>query len=250
MVGELVGSVAALWRFPVKSMMGERLDAAEVTNQGIVGDRAYALIETATGRPASAKTFPELFGCRAALVEPPQQGGAIPPVRISLPDGVSVMSDSPDASRILSDHFGRDVVLSQAPTDPYFDAYPITVLTTSTLNGLNEARPESRFDARRFRMNLILDTNQPGFIENDWPGKELRVGDEIRLTVVKRDSRCVMTTLAQDDLPHDPEILRTLVRHNRILHGDGLYPCAGVYAVVDSAGMIRIGDHATLKGTI
>ena len=242
---ELVGSVAALWRFPVKSMMGEQIDSAQLTDKGIPGDRAYALIDTATGRPASAKKFPELFTCRAAFVEPPQAGKHIPPVQISLPDGTSITSNSRDVNRVLSSHLGRDFVLSQAPADPYFDAYPVSVLTNSTLNRLNEARRESRFDARRFRMNLILDTGQPGFIENDWLGLEIHIGDQICLKVVKRDSRCVMTTLPQDDLPHDPDILKTLVQYNRILDGDGLYPCAGVYAVVVTTGMIRTGDRVT-----
>ena len=231
-------------------MMGESLDAAEMTERGIVGDRAYALIDIATGRAASAKQFPELFGCRAAFVEPPRKRAPVPPVQIVLPGGVLVRSDSQNVNQIVSQHLGREFVLSQAPIDPYFDAYPVSVLTTSTLNVLSEARPESRFDARRFRMNVILDTAEPGFIENDWPGLELRIGDEIRLKVIKRDSRCVMTTLPQDDLPYDPEILKTLARHNRILDGDGLYPCAGVYAEVLASGTIAKGDRIATGGPV
>jgi hypothetical protein len=89
-------------------------------------------------------------------------------------------------------------------------------MTTSTLYQLNELRPESRFDERRFRMNVILGTPENGFIENDWLGHGLEIGDDVRLTVSIPDPRCVMTTLPQGELPKDTEILRTLVRHNRI----------------------------------
>src|ERR671910_3832864 len=97
----IVGAVAGLWRFPVKSMGGERLEQAELTEHGLVGDRAYALIDANTGKVVSAKSvklFPGLLGCRAAFVEPPRSGGELPPVRIMLPDGTSVTSDSSDVT--------------------------------------------------------------------------------------------------------------------------------------------------------
>lgn len=80
-VKELVGSVAGLWRFPVKSMLGEQLEAVELTGRGLLGDRAYALIDSETGkvvRAKSVKLFPDLLGCRAAFVEPPQSGPRAP----------------------------------------------------------------------------------------------------------------------------------------------------------------------------
>ena len=118
-------------------------------------------------------------------------------------------------------------------------------MTTSTLARLNELAPESRFDERRFRMNVIIQTHQPGFVENEWVGLELALGSNVRLNVALLDPRCVMTTLARDDLPQDMEVLRTLVRHNRVqLPGLGQFPCAGAYAVVSNQGSIRIGDPA------
>ena len=107
-------------------------------------------------------------------------------------------------------------------------------------------RPESRFDDRRFRMNVVVDTSEEGFVENGWTGRSLQIGDSVRLTVFLPDPRCVMTTLAQDDLPKDNDILRTLARHNRIEVAGGLYPCAGVYAVVEAAGNVRAGDQVSL----
>ena len=293
--GQVVGSVAALWRFPVKSMQGERLEQAELTPLGVLGDRAYALLDVETGKVVSAKSvrrFPGLLGCRAAFVEPPRSEHELPPVRITLPDGTSVASDASDVDRILSRFHQRDVTLSRvAPADftidqyhpnvegadpaghrdttvdqklgsalfelmgapspvpvgSFFDVFPVSVLTTSTVARLAKLRPTSRFDARRFRMNLIVDTVDAGFVENGWIGRQLSVGGAVRLGVAMPDPRCVMTTLPQDDLPGDTNVLRTLVQHNRLDIGGGArYPCAGVYAVVGAAGTIRIGDRATI----
>jgi uncharacterized protein YcbX len=113
----VVGSVAGLWRFPVKSMRGEQLEQAEITERGLFGDRAYALIDTDTGKVVSAKSvrpFPDLFGCQAGFVEPRRSGRELPPVRIVLPDGTSVTSDSGDVDRVLSAHFKRDVTLASS----------------------------------------------------------------------------------------------------------------------------------------
>ena len=107
-----VGSVTGLWRFPVKSMRGERLDEAHVTERGLVGDRAYALIDTDTGKVVSAKSvkrFPDLLACRAAFVQPPGADDDLPPVEITLPDGSTVRSDTSDVSGALSTFFQRDV---------------------------------------------------------------------------------------------------------------------------------------------
>src|SRR3981189_2748144 len=98
------GSIVSLWRYPVKSMMGEELNAAEVTQAGLLGDRAYALIDTSDGKVATAKNprkWPQLFDFRAALADAPGTGVKVPPVRITLPDGTIVTSDQPDIDRIL-----------------------------------------------------------------------------------------------------------------------------------------------------
>ena len=97
-------------------------------------------------------------------------------------------------------------------------------------------------------MNVIIKTERPGFVENDWVGHGLGLGDGTLLNVALLDPRCVMTTLAQDDLPQDTDILRTLVHHNRVQVGDlGRFPCAGVYAVVAAPGRVRIGDRVVLN---
>ena len=293
---KIEGAVAGLWRFPVKSMRGEQLEEAKVTERGVLGDRAYALIDTDTGKVVSAKSvklFPSLFDCKATFIEPPSEDGELPPVQISLPDGRSVTSDSGDVDDVLSAHFKRKVTLEQAapddftidqyhpdiedvdpaghrntvvaqklgaalfaelgmespvPVGSFFDVFPLSVLTTSTLEQLSELRPQTRFDQRRFRMNVIVKTERPGFIENDWIGHELELGDGVRLKVAIPDPRCVMTTLAQEDLPQDTDVLRTLIRHNRVQVGDlGQFPCAGVYAVITTPGTVRVGDPVALN---
>ena len=290
-----VGSVTGLWRFPVKSMRGERLEEAEVTAAGFVGDRAYALVDVESGKVASAKSvrlFAGLLRCSASFIEPPEPESDPPPVRIVFPDGTSVTSDAPGAERALSAFFHRDVKLAlTAPDDftidqyhpdvegadpaghrdavveaklgaalfagigapspvaagSFFDVFPVSVLTTSTLARLNELQPQSRFEAQRFRMNVIVETAEAGFVENGWVRHALNLGAAVRLQVAMPDPRCVMTTLPQDDLPNDTEILRTLANHNRLeLGAMGAYPCAGVYAVVAAPGTIRVGDTAAL----
>ena len=156
----------------------------------------------------------------------------------------------------------RDVVVSQklgsalfaslglespVPVGSFLDVCPISLLTSSTLARLTELHPQSSFDVRRFRMNMILRTERLGLIENEWVGHALAMGDVTRLSVALLDPRCVMVTLAQGDLPKDTDVLRTIVHHNRVQVGDlGKFPCAGVYAVVITPGTLRIGDQVVL----
>src|SRR6266542_2877739 len=100
-----LGSVVSLWRYPVKSMMGEELNATEVTERGLLGDRAYALVDSSDGKVATAKNprkWPRLFDFRATFIEPPPAATKVPPVRIVLPDGSNVTSDQSDLNKILS----------------------------------------------------------------------------------------------------------------------------------------------------
>jgi uncharacterized protein len=291
---EPVGTIRALWRFPVKSMLGEELDAADLGEGGIAGDRAYAVVDRETGKVASAKhpkLWPDMLACRATFAEPPRTGDELPPARIELADGSSVMSDAADVDAVLSGFFGRDVELARAaqngytidqyhpdeenydpeghrdevvesqlgaaffnarglpsvvPEGSFFDLFPLSVLTTSTLERLGELEPQSRFDARRFRMNVIVDTPAHGFVENEWIGRTLAIGDDAQVAVALPDPRCVMPSLAQEDLPRDPQVLKALARHNRVDVAGSLYPCAGVYAVAGATGTIRAGDSVSL----
>src|SRR5436190_10067699 len=99
------GRVVSLWRYPVKSMMGEELNEAEVTERGLLGDRAYALVDSSDGKAATAKNprkWPHLFDFRATFIEPVVVGAQVPSVRIALPDGTTITSDRGDLNQILS----------------------------------------------------------------------------------------------------------------------------------------------------
>jgi uncharacterized protein YcbX len=146
-------------------------------------------------------------------------------------------------AKLGSAFFAQAGLPSAVPAGSGFDLFPVSVLTTSTLDQLGALRPDTRFDRRRFRMNIVVETTEPGFVENSWPGHELHIGDDVRLVVMIPDPRCVMTTLPQGDLPKDNGVLRTLTTHNRLdVAGSGRYPCAGVYAVVTASGTVRRGD--------
>ena len=127
-INEDVGSVATLWRFPVKSMGGEQLHDVEVTERGVLGDRAYALIDKDTGKVVSAKSvrlFPNLLDCKAVFVEPPRRGGDLPAVQILSPNGMTIRSDAGEADRVLSVYFKRNVTLGRvAPDDFTIDQCP------------------------------------------------------------------------------------------------------------------------------
>lgn len=270
---DLLGSVVALWRYPVKSMLGEELNASMVTERGLLGDRAYALMDPATGKVASAKhpkKWPHMFECRSAYAEPPSTAASLPPVRVTLPDGTSLVAPGGDLDDALSRVLGRDVVLASSPPEApsleeywpdlddlahrdtvteeamppgtFFDLGVVHLLTTATLDRLRYLNPEGRFEVRRFRPNIMIGTEgAEGFVENDWIGAALAIGDELRLRVTEPCPRCVMTTLPQGDLPRDPGILRTAAKHNAAN--------VGVYASVLRGGTIRRGDRVTLEAT-
>jgi uncharacterized protein YcbX len=269
-----LGSIVSLCRYPVKSMLGEELNAAEVTKRGLLGDRAYALVDSADGKVASAKNprkWPQMFDCRAALTDVPRTGVAVPPVRITLPDGTIVHSDQPDIDRIVSNIVHREVKLESAapdmrsataeeywpdiegldhrdtitdfglPEGTFFDCAVVHLLTTATVDRLRSLYPGGRFEVRRFRPNLVVEaaSGNSDFVENAWIGHVLAIGDAVRLSVTGPCPRCVMTTLPQGDLPKDTGILRTAAEHNRAN--------VGVYASVLQSGRVRRGDSVRVE---
>ncbi len=266
-----VGTVGTLYRYPVKSMMGEELNAVMVGPKGIVGDRLFALSDPTTGKIASAKNpskWPNLFAFHATYTAPLESTG-IPSVRITLPDGETVLSDAADVEAVLSGSLGKpvrflkgapasgtleeywppieglakqDEVTDEAmPAETFFDVGIVHILTTATMNELRRHYPEGRVEARRFRPNIVISTppGATGFVEKDWIGKVLAIGNEVKFKITIPCGRCVMTTLAQADLPKDNGILRTAVQHNNA-H-------VGIYASVISGGKIRRGDEARIE---
>lgn len=298
-------AVAQLFRYPVKSMLGESLSRAHIGATGVVGDRAYALIDVETGTVASAKVprrWSALLDFSARFVAEPVEGAAPPPVEITFPDGSVLRSDDEKIDHALTAVLGRAVRLATVPPDgayfeelwpdieglapqklidstetrreetgevisrfdisafgakgTFFDLSALHVLTGSTLDRLRELAPDATFDARRYRPNIVLrdqDTGrrapagggriEPGFVENDWPGRTATLGDaKVRFSFATM--RCVMTTLGQGDLPRDPDTLRAIATHNRIEIPQigGMWACAGVYADVVAPGDVAVGD--------
>ncbi len=266
------GRVVSLWRYPVKSMLGEELNSSHVTELGLRGDRSYAVIDRETGKVASAKNprkWGTLFDFRAAFIDSIPTTDNIPSVRITLPDGTCIFSDQKNADSILSGVLGREVRIMPAnlqeptyeeywpdvdglaqrekvtdelmPSQTFFDIAVIHILTTSSINRLRELYPEGRFEVRRFRPNIVIESeaDEKDFIENSWVGKNILIGNQVILKITARCTRCVMTTLPQGDLPKDMGILRTIANFNQVT--------MGVYASVQRGGTIRRGDSVTLK---
>jgi len=267
-----IGVIAAIHRYPVKSMMGEELNATRVGAKGIHGDRVFALADRATGKIASAKNpskWPALFSYRAAFTEP-FENGVFPPARITFPDGSSALTEDESIEAKLSASLGkpvqflfaaagsgtleeywpdidglarRDVVTDEAmPVETFFDCAAIHLLTTATLDSLRGFYPEGRFESRRFRPNLVIETptGVKGFPENsDWNEKILSIGGEVKLKITGPCGRCVMTTLSQGDLPKDTGVLKTAAKHNEAR--------VGAYAAVLQGGLIRAGDPVQIE---
>jgi uncharacterized protein YcbX len=278
----MLGTVAALRRYPVKSMLGEDVNAGDVTFTGLAGDRRLAVISRTTGKIASAK-LPRLWRdllTLSAAADYPAGDGA---VRITLPEGKTIWSNDAEVDAVLSDLLDEPVTLTATPPPgaaldravpeavlrdgvdapvpaelmeiggggppgTFVDFAPLHLLTTSTLDRIAELSPYRRADLERYRPNIVVRTPAPGFTENDWLERNLRIGDDIVLRVIVRTPRCAVPTLAHGALPRNPDALRVLACHNRVEPLDSLdpEPCAGVYAEVLRPGRIRTGDEVRL----
>ena len=254
-----LATVRQLWRFPVKSMQGERVGTAVLGPAGLNGDRRYALRRGDTGEVLSAKRYGEVLQITARTAD---DGG----VRICLPDGTDLAATEPSVHQALSDFLGIDVRLEAAATDgpaayqmavdpldeasavielpgppgTFLDAAAAHLLTTASLEAARRLHPDGDWDVRRFRPTALLEPDAPsaegGFVEDGWIGRELGLGGS-RLTVFAPTVRCAMPTRAQPGLASDPDIARTTRDH----HGSNL----GVYAAVSSPGPVAEGDTLT-----
>jgi len=288
----VVGRVAELRRYPVKSMLGESIGQSEFSQRGLAGDRAYALIDSETGKLVSAKRprlWGHMFQLSASYDNPPILGASPSPVIITFPDGSCLPSDDSDVDRKLSEVLGRKVSLVSktddtaildevwikekqaepygpvvgsegadrlielpaslgSPPGTFFDYAPIHLVTTATIRTLAKAYPAGAFDVPRFRPNVVVEVPDEGFLENEWLGRALRLGDTVAIELNLPTPRCVMTTLPQGDLPKDAGILRTAAQVNPRDFGPFQgQPCVGVYADVVTGGAVRVGDDVRLE---
>lgn len=306
----LIGRIQQIWRHPVKSMAGEKLNDCIVASRGIPGDRGWALRDETTGEITNGKRIPLLMQCAARYREEPSNV-IVPHVDLTFPDGTHSASDYKHVNSRMSEVLGKKVTLwplqppsnkahyrrnttrariagrmgriqsfrsllpkltsfgamnrqlremfAREPDEPvpdisvlppelleftsppgtYFDAFPIHVLTTASLETMGRLNPTAAWDVRRFRPNFLIKTNEEiqGLVEAGWPGRILRLGI-VELKCEIPTARCGMTTHAQSGLPKDPTVLRTIVKDAD--------QNLGIYATVVQAGCILQGDRVEL----
>jgi uncharacterized protein YcbX len=182
--------VAELWRYPVKSLAGEPLNSAEISADGIPGDRVVQVYD-AEGRIVTARTVPRLLGLKATL------GPAGEPLVNGRP------WKAPEVAAAIEAAAGAGARLARDDGPDRFDVLPLLVATDGAVNAL-------RLDRRRFRPNILV-AGVNGLAEREWPGRRARIGGAI-IGFKKLRGRCVMTTYDPDTLEHDPTVLRRIVQ--------------------------------------
>ncbi|MGW4893782.1 MOSC domain-containing protein [Kitasatospora sp. NPDC004240] len=235
-MAEIIGVIEQLWRYPVKSTGGERLDSVEVDGRGLAGDRLYAVRDGA-GKFGSGKNTRRFRRMDGLLRLSSRLGRHLDSPELLDPLGRTVA----DPTAFLRAYLQReDVELAREDAVSHFDQLPVSVLTTATLDWVREAAPSAVVDVRRFRPNILLRT-PPGtapFVEDTWFGREGRGGCGTRLAFVRSSERCVMTTAPQPGLPHASEILKVIVHAH-----DGRLDAL---AEVAAPGRLSVGDELTL----
>ncbi len=268
----LVGTVAEIWRYPVKSMAGERVATSPITAEGIAGDRRWALRDVETGKIVSAKR-PGRWGRLLEYAATIDDRG----LEVTTPHGERIRLDDPAAAGLLSDALGIAVeVVSEAPADDVYasewpeieglvlagdmdfpvamdtdspsfvDLATLHLLTTAALRTLDGWVGEAVADVRRFRPSLLIDAEGDDIVEEGWIGGMLSIGD-VEIAVGDPAPRCVMTTVAQGDLGRRPDVLEQIAAHNKHdVGGFGDFACLGVYAEVSTPGTVHEGDEVHL----
>ncbi len=234
--GRVLGTVAQLWRYPVKSLQGQRCESVQVTRRGLAGDREYALVH-ADGRLASGKTtrrFRQVDG----LLDLQGALDAEGELTIGFPDGQHHAAGDPSLTRALRHHFGAELTLRGETDQAHFDDAPLHLLSSASLTWLANRLAEGAADPRRFRPNIVLDIPGEGLIEHQWSGAVLQIGGSVRLRISTATSRCRMVTLPQPGLAAEPAVLQRLVAD-----AAGNF---GVYAEVVARGELRCDDEVRL----
>jgi len=230
-----IGKVQSLWRYPVKSILGESLPNLVVDARGVSGDRVYAISNT-EGKFASGKDtrrFRRIDGLFS--VEAKTVGDA---VLLKFPDGAEFPTHSYQICNKLSQFLGQQVTLTREAETPHFDDGPIHILTTASLRLLSSILSDAGIDPKRFRPNIVLDTQ---YLDGDLIGKKIQCGG-CTLEVTHNTERCRMITLEQGDIENRPEILKSVSKRFDLNFG--------VYARVLTSGPISVGDSVLIKSPI
>lgn len=274
------GTIGAIMRFPVKSLMGEHLDGCEMTPAGLAGDRCYALVDVETGKIASAKqpnlwrnllNFTATTGAGSIVVTDAageSLGGPDKRFEVKLsallgrklklidvrPAGIELNRARPE--EVVTN--GEDAVVTQdllaiaaaSPAGGFFDFAPIHLMTSASLDAVAAAAPRASITAQRYRPNLVIEApSLKPFAENDWVGRRIRIGQSVELEIIAPTPRCAVPMLAQGALPLSPEAVGVVTRLNKVefaMLGPGTFPCLGAYATVLSTGRVDRGDLCRL----
>ncbi|SJM34890.1 MOSC domain-containing protein [Mesorhizobium delmotii] len=245
----VIGAVTQLWRYPVSSLAGERLDAISVGTQTIDGDRLFGLVDVSNdeiARPDRDAKWHKVPRIRTRLSQACE-------LEIAIPDGDWLAAPGAESDRAVSAYLGFEASIrpfrqeNAAPdyagplTAERYRKTPVHLLTTASLARarLKALHPDGAADPRRFRPNIVVDIAavEGSFPETEWIGRKLAIGD-LLLTISEPCRRCGFTIIAQDGFDHDPAILRNLVRHNA--HN------LGVYCTVDRPARVEIGETMRL----
>ncbi len=235
--------IGQLWRYPVKSFGGERLNTSTVESDGLRGDHVWAIVDPETGDVASAKRFRRwgaLLSCRARLLDDtdPCDPAAL---EITLPDGTVVHGDDAAVTDLLSDATGRPVRLEARPRT--YDEAPLHLLSTSAVTALGTGDAPA-VALRRFRPQIVVETpGYEGFPEDEWVGTRVGIGSTV-VEPSKLTTRCVMVTLEHQEVPARRDMLRTVMSRPVAtgIAGDETGACIGIYADVAEGGPIAVGD--------
>ncbi len=233
---QTLGPIQQIRRFPVKSILGESLQKVEIDQRGLVGDRLWA-VRHPNGRLGSGKTTKKRLQQMDGLFRfQARHEGA--DILVTMPDGAVYPITHDALDDVLSQWLEMPVSLVHEEATPHFDDGPISLITTSALRALSQQVGDS-IDARRFRANLLIESDQIGYIEDQWVNRQIAIGTHVTLRVVAPLRRCVMITNAQQELQKDNRVLKTLGSHHDTLFG--------VWAEVEKGGTVAIGDMAMLR---
>ena len=239
-----VGRIVEIWRYPVSSVGGERLASASLTAAGVTGDRLYGLIDFATGLPVAPEK--DVRWRKALLLSSKWVTGDFP--IIVFPNKEWYPLNDRSLNAVLSDYFGFATAVASYDRIESSSTFPLTkhrhhhfpihLLTTASLNHLATLGQIESINSRRFRPTVLIEPSKGnGFLEKDWIGRSLRLG-EVDVTAQDEAKRCGMTFIPQPGLADDPEILRSIVRHNK--------RNLGIYCSIESIGTIRLDDELSV----
>jgi len=238
---ERLGTLERLRRYPVKSMAGEDLQEARVSYAGLVGDRVYAFVDNEnrssfpwmTGRQGPPMILFRARFSAAPVAEVEHPRAEQYALEVTTPEGEVFRVDEPRFREYLEKRFGRSLQLRFSERS-MMDAMPVSVLGLGTVRGLGE-EVGMKLDERRFRANFYVRwANDAPYYEDDLVGRRLRIGEDVEVQVVEKDSRCKMITLDPETAEASPRVLeRVALKHSG---------CTGVYGAVLREGVVRVKD--------